>query len=59
MSDQVRPDEPRLRDEVRRLRQENQRLRSALREVKQLLELPLGPPAGSRRMLTVPAVGLL
>ena len=59
MSDQVKPDEPRLRDEVLRLRQENERLRSALREVRQLLELPLGPPAGCRRMQTVPAVGLL
>jgi hypothetical protein len=59
MVDQVKFDEPRLRDEVLRLRQENERLRSALREVKQLLELPIGPRSGPRRVQMVPSVGLL
>ncbi len=55
----VMPEEPRLRDEVLRLRQENERLKSALREVKQLLELPLCLAPGARRLQMVPAVGLL
>jgi hypothetical protein len=59
MAERVTPEEPRLRDEVLRLRQENERLKSALREVKQLLDLPLAPSAGLRRIQLVPAVGLL
>jgi hypothetical protein len=59
MPDTAKPEEPRLRDEIARLQQENERLRTGLRQVRELLDAPLPPSAGARRLHLLPLVGLL